>query len=85
MLPFIKPKSFGAGGPITSVKSSDFLDGDAGDEAMEKEHSEGIMSASSDLIHAVHAKDAKGVADALKAHHEMKISEDFLSEPESEG
>lgn len=39
-------------------------------ESEEGEHPPGFMAAAEDLISAVHAKDAKGVADAWKAGNE---------------
>lgn len=36
----------------------------------EGEHHPGLMAAAEDLISAVHAKDAKGVADAMKAGYD---------------
>jgi hypothetical protein len=77
MLPFLKPKQAGS---VVSVK---YGEGKQESEGVEGEHSPGHMAAAEDLISAVHAKDAKGVADALKAHHElMESQEDFLSSDE---
>lgn len=76
MLPFMKPKQSG------SIIQAKYSDGGMEIENEEGQHSPGIMSAAEDLISAVHMKDAKGVADALKAHHEMKMSETPDEEPE---
>lgn len=70
MIPFLKPKKQG------SVIQAKYSEGGMVNEGEEGMHSMGVMSAAEDLISAVHAKDATGVADALKAHHDMKMSED---------
>lgn len=76
MLPFLKAKQSGS---VVSVKYSE----KDGQESMGKEgeHSPGHMAAAEDLISAVHMKDAKGVADAMKAHYDLMDSQDenFLS------
>lgn len=79
MLPFMKLKKQGA---VMQAKPSE-----GGTEPMneEEEHSPGIMSAAEDLISAVHSKDARAVADALKAHHEIREMEDYDEEPEGSG
>lgn len=79
MLPYLKPKKMG------TVMEANYSEGKLGQAKEEGEHSMGIMSAAEDLISAVHAKDTKGVADALKAHHEMREAEgdNFLSEDET--
>lgn len=68
MLPFLKPKQAGS---VVSIK----YDKD-GQEPMgeEGEHHPGLLAAAEDLISSVHAKDSKGVADALKAHYEIHSS-----------
>lgn len=68
MLPFLKPKQSG------SIVSMKYEDGKQESEGEEGEHSPGILAAAEDLISAVHAKDTKGVADALKAHYEINDS-----------
>lgn len=79
MLPFLKPKKAG------SVIKASYGEGGMVNEGEEGEHSMGSMAAAEDLISAIHAKDAKGVADAMKAHHDMMESEEdnFLSEDET--
>lgn len=66
MLPFLAPKK--QAGVIIAKRKPD-----GGIEAMheEGEHEPGLMAAAEDLISAVHAKDAKGVADAIKAAFEV--------------
>lgn len=74
MLPFLQPKKM-----ASVIVSSRKSDGSKGPEKEEGEHDPGFMSASEDLISAIHAKDAKGVADALKAAYEMRTeSQDDL-------
>lgn len=69
MLPFLKPKQAGS---VMSIKYDEKKGQES--EGMEGEHSPGIMSAAEDLISAIHAKDSKGVADALKAYDEISDS-----------
>ncbi len=70
MLPFLKPKQ--AGSVIQTKRMSD---GEMKVEGEEGKHSPGAMSAAEDMISAVHAKDATAVADAMRAHHDMMMSE----------
>lgn len=65
MLPFLAPKK--QAGVIIAKRIGDKTEA----VAEEGEHEPGLMAAAEDLISAVHAKDAKGVADALKASHEV--------------
>jgi hypothetical protein len=71
MLPFLKKKQEGSmSAPVESI---------------EREHDEGaefdvLESAAEDLISAVHAKDVKGVAMAMRAAFEL-----MESEPHKEG
>jgi len=79
MLPFLQPKK-AAAVMIAKRKPSGSI------EPMheEGEQDPGLMSAAEDLISAVHAKDAKGVADALKAAFEMADSEPHVEGPHIE-
>lgn len=65
MLPFLQPRK--QAGVIIAKRKPE-----GGIEPMheEGEHEPGLMAAAEDLISAVHAKDAKGVADAMKAGYE---------------
>lgn len=67
MLPFLKPKT--VAGLIVSTRKKD-------GSGIEEQHSEGdegapIEACAEDLIRAVHAKDAKGVAAAFRAAFEI--------------
>ncbi len=66
MLPFLQPKK--AAGVIMAKRTPQ---GTTEPMHEEGEHEPGLMSAAEDLISAVHAKDAKGVADAFKAAFEV--------------
>jgi len=65
MLPFLAPKK--QAGVIMAKRVGEKT------EPMheEGEHEPGLMAAAEDLISAVHAKDAKAVADAFKAAFEV--------------
>lgn len=64
MLPFLAPRK--QAGVIIAKRVGDKTEA----VSEEGEHPPGLMAAAEDLISAVHAKDAKGVADALKAGYE---------------
>jgi hypothetical protein len=70
MLPFLKPKT--QTGLIISQRKPD---GETEEKGMEDQEDMGLMSAAEDLIRAVHAKDAKAVASALRAAFEIVDSE----------
>lgn len=57
---------------------------DGSTEVMHEEggHHPGLMSAAEDLVRAIHSKDHKGVADAMKAAHAVMASEP--EEPEGD-
>jgi hypothetical protein len=76
MLPFMKPKS--VAGLIIQKRSADT--GLSAPESPEPEQDQGLSSAAEDLIRAVHAKDAQGVAAAIRAAFEL-----LDSEPHEEG
>lgn len=65
MLPFLAPRK--QAGVIIAKRIGDKTE----PLHEEGEHEPGLMAAAEDLISAVHAKDAKGVASALKAAHEV--------------
>lgn len=71
MLPFLKPKS--VAGVIISHRLPDGGDQEEGTEGNENN---GLDAAAADLIRAVHAKDEKGVCDALRAAHQILDSEE---------
>lgn len=73
MLPFLKPKQAGS---VVEYKMHE--DGDQEPMREEGEHSPGMMSAAEDLISAIHSKDAKAVADAMKAHHDLHMAEETM-------
>lgn len=62
MLPFLKPRKQGS---VVAVVTKP----DGSNESMGPvdEHDPAFMSAADDLISAIHSKDSKAVADALKA------------------
>jgi hypothetical protein len=62
MLPFLAPRK--QAGVIMAKRTPEEKTEVVSEEG---EHPPGLMAAAEDLISAVHAKDAKGVADALKA------------------
>lgn len=64
MLPFLAPKK------QASVIMAKRVGDKTEVESEEGEHAPGLMAAAEDLISAVHAKDAKGVASAMKAGYE---------------
>lgn len=68
MLPFLKPKQ--AGSIMYQKAGPNGLE----TEGKEGEHHPGILAAAEDLISAIAMKDAKGVADAMSAHHEIMSS-----------
>ena len=70
MLPFLQPKKQAS--VIIARRKSD---GSVEAEHEEGEHVPGVMTAAEDLISAVHARDAKGVADAMKAAFEIMDAE----------
>lgn len=74
MLPFLQPKKMST---VIDAKTKP----EGGMEDMH--HDDGMMAAAEDLIKAVHAKDTKGVADALMAAKDLGSmggdKEDFLS------
>lgn len=70
MLPFLKNKEASASGPVESIKRSP---DDGADYDM-------LDSAAEDLMHAVHSKDIKAIASALKAAFEI-----CDSQPHEEG
>lgn len=65
-LPFLKPKA--VAGLIIQKRAAD---GSAPETGPEDEQDQGLTSAAEDLIRAVHAKDAQGVAAAFKAAFDM--------------
>lgn len=67
MIPFMKPKQIGS---IIQMKHQS--DGSTQVEKEEGGHDPGLLSVAEDLIQAIHAKDAVGVADALAAHQDMQ-------------
>lgn len=71
MLPFLKPKQSGS-----VIQTKSYSDGTNKVDKEEGMHSPGAMAAAEDMISAVHAKDSKGVADAMRAHHDMMMSEE---------
>ncbi len=74
MLPFLKKtQEASVSVPVESVKR----------EPDEEPEYDALESAAEDLISAVHSKDAKGVAAALRAAHE--ICESYEPEQMSEG
>lgn len=79
MLPFMKPKELGA--VIQARKNSN---GKLDVVKEEGSHSPGLLSATEDLIRHVHNKDVHGAANALKAFHEIKASEDDTVDPPQE-
>jgi hypothetical protein len=66
MLPFLNPKSM----PTVMIAARK-PSGEIKDLHEEGEHDPGFMAAAEDLISAIHAKDAKGVAEALKSAFEL--------------
>lgn len=82
MLPFLQPKKMS--GIIMAKRTPDEKTEVSHEEG---EHPPGLMAAAEDLISAVHAKDAKGVASAIKAGYECcdydEPGEDFLSGDEA--
>lgn len=74
MLPFLAPKK--QAGVIIAKRVGDKTEV----ESEEGEHAPGLMASAEDLISAVHAKDAKAVASAIKAAFEV-----CDSEPHEEG
>lgn len=70
MLPFLQPKK------ITSIMMAvKKPDGSIEQKGPEDEPDHALMSAAEDLISAVHMKDAKAVAEAIKAAFELCDSE----------
>lgn len=65
MLPFLMPKK------QASVIMAKRVGEKTEAVSEDGEHEPGLMSAAEDLISAVHSKDAKAVADALKAAHSV--------------
>lgn len=76
MLPFMKPKQ--QVGVIVKNRTPDAPVGDDTDNSSSA--NEGLEAAATDLIRAVHSKDIKQVADALRAAFEI-----CDSEPHEEG
>lgn len=65
MLPFMRPKKQDS---VVTMK----MDTEGKTEPMGEEgENHALMSAAEDLIRAVHAKDAQGVADAMQAGHDI--------------
>lgn len=75
MLPFLKRKEGSSSDPVESLKRSP-------DEGAEEFDS--LESAAEDLINAVHAKDVKAVAAALRAAFELSDSEPHVEGPHLE-
>lgn len=69
MLPFLRPEKMSS--VIIARRTKDGIK----DEHEEGEHESGLMSAAEDLIKAVHSKDIKAVASALKSAFEISDSE----------
>lgn len=74
MLPFLKPKiaSTTVVGPASEMKKEDEMD-------------HGLMSASEDIIKAIHAKDATQLGVALKAAFDMLDSAPHVEGPAMDG
>ena len=70
MLPFLKPKHISSVIIATHSPEKGIQD-----EHEEGEEMPGLISASEDLIKAIHAKDAKAVASALKAADDIMDAE----------
>lgn len=75
MLPFLKPKNI-----ASVIVASRTPDGGTETKGTMDEMDPGLMSVAEDLIQAVHAKDAKGVVEALKSAQELLDVDD---EPEA--
>jgi hypothetical protein len=78
MLPFLAPKK--QAGVIIAKRTPDAKTEVKSEEG---EHPPGLMAAAEDLISAVHAKDAKAVASAIKAGFECcdyDVPEEFEAE-----
>lgn len=66
MLPFLKPKA--VSGIIISHRKSD---GSDPKNEPEDQEDQGLMACAEQMIRAMHAKDAQGVAEAFKAAFEI--------------
>lgn len=78
-LPFLKPKN--VAGLIMSTRKPDGGKEETGTEGSENE---GLLASAEDLIRAIHSRDAKHVALALRAAIDC-LDSDEASESDSEG
>jgi DNA-binding GntR family transcriptional regulator len=78
MLPFLKKHDVGAQAPVTEHRKPD------DSEKSEKDQTDGMHMAASDLIDAVKAEDVARAAKALRAAFEIADSEPHQESPEDE-
>lgn len=76
MLPFLKPRA--VAGLIVSKRKPD---GSTEPEHVEGDEAAPLEAAAEDLIRAIHSKDTKAVAAALKAAFEISDSEPHVEGP----
>lgn len=77
MLPFMQPKKMST---LIMAKTKP----EGGAELMPEDKNMPLHAVAQDLIDAVHAKDISGVADALKASHDINSANSFEESPEGE-
>lgn len=74
MLPFLQPRK------ITSMLIANRKPEGSIEVEPAKEMDHGLLSAAEDLIKAIHAKDAQGVASAMKACTQLCDNDDAVEE-----